>query len=280
MTTKFKIFAGSDGTSSETTVSETQNAQTTVEEAQTVKQEESVKTDETKKTDEQKHGMSEADHKLLKDIMKKKEELTSAKAEIAELKKTVEAIESLGGLEKLASMIHAEEDKQKKELEAKGEWDKLKKQMSEDHAKAMNEIQKKLNEVSAQYESSQKQIVELTIGAQFNNSQYIAKELVLTPSKTRIVYGEYFDLVDGQVVGYDKPRGQKGRTAYIDQYGNNLPFDAALAKIVEADPDAESMMKSKMKAGAGSSSKMSSAVPPQQGTTAQDKILKGLSLIK
>lgn len=269
MTTKFKIFAGSDGTSSENQKTEEnedkQGDQTKVE----------PKPDETPKKDE--HGMSDADHKLLKDIMKKKEELKTAQAQIAEFKKKLEEVENLGGIEKLSAMLKAEEDKQKKELEAKGEWEKLKKQMSDDHVKAMSEIQKQLEAEKAKNVESEKRIIELTIGAKFANSQYINEQLTLTPNKARVIYDDYFDLVDGQVVGFDKPRGQKDRTPFVDQYGNHLPFDSAMEKIITADPDADFLLKSKIKSGAGSSSKAKSVQENAKGLTAVEQIAKGLA---
>lgn len=274
MTTKFKIFAGSDGTSSENPKPENNDDNKQVDQTKV-----EPKTDEPPKK-EGERGMSDADHKLLKDIMKKKEELKTAQAQIAEFKKKLEEVESLGGIEKLSAMLKAEEDKQKKELEAKGEWEKLKKQMSEDHVKAMSEIQKQLEAEKAKNVESEKRIIELTIGAKFANSQYINEQLTLTPSKARVIYDDYFDLVDGQVVGFDKPRGQKDRTPFVDQYGNNLPFDSAMEKIITADPDADFLLKSKVKGGAGSTSKSKSVQETMKGLTTIEQIARGLSNLK
>ena len=177
-------------------------------------------------------------------------------------------------------MLKAEEDKQKKELEAKGEWEKLKKQMSEDHVKAMSDIQKQLEAEKAKNVESEKRIIELTIGAKFANSQYINDQLTLTPNKARVIYNDYFDLVDGQVVGYNKPRGQKDRAPFVDQYGNNLPFDSAMEKIITSDPDADFLLKSKIKSGAGSSSKAKSVQENTKGLSAIEQIAKGLATLK
>lgn len=275
MTTKFKIFAGSDGTSSEN-----QKVEDNDNNKQAEQSKENPKPDDAQNKKEGEHGMSEADHKLLKDIMKKKEELKTAQAQIAEFKKKLEEVENLGGIEKLSAMLKAEEDKQKKELEAKGEWEKLKKQMSDDHVKAMSEIQKQLEVEKAKNVESEKRIIELTIGAKFANSQYINEQLTLTPNKARVIYDDYFDLVDGQVVGFDKPRGQKDRAPFVDQYGNNLPFDSAMEKIISADPDADFLLKSKIKSGAGSSSKTKSVQETTKGLTTIEQIAKGLSNLK
>jgi hypothetical protein len=53
-------------------------------------------------------------------------------------------------------------------------------------------------------------------------------------------------------VVYDKPAGAKDRAPLVDAKGDPLPFDAAIAKLVDADEDRDSMKKSKMKPGSGS----------------------------
>lgn len=270
MTNKFKIFAGSDGTEQ-------------TSEEKTVEKETSEAQEPEKKVakEEKSSSMTDNEAKLLKDVMKKKEQLAEAQGKINELSKSLDAINALGGLEKLSAMIHAEEAKQKEELEKKGEWEKLKKQMSEDHTKAMAEIQKQLQESTKLYQDSQKKIIELTLGAQFNSSKFIAEELTLPPSKARVVYEQYFDLVDGKVVGYDKPRGQEGRTPLVDQFSNNLSFDEAMKKIVEADPDSESLLRSKVKSGSGSQPSNKSIKPENTTTlTGLEMISAGLRKLK
>jgi hypothetical protein len=54
------------------------------------------------------------------------------------------------------------------------------------------------------------------------------------------------------VVAYDKPAGATDRTVLVDGSGNPLSFDKAIERIVDADPDRDTLRKSKMRAGAGS----------------------------
>ncbi|UUZ75518.1 hypothetical protein LP414_27770 [Polaromonas sp. P1(28)-13] len=83
------------------------------------------------------------------------------------------------------------------------------------------------------------------------------------------------------MVGYDKPRGAANRTALIDQHGSNVDFDVSLRKIVEADPDKDHMLKSKVKAGAGSSSKPNVDVrKPAAGGDSLSKISAGMGALK
>ena len=86
------------------------------------------------------------------------------------------------------------------------------------------------------------------------------------------------------MVGYDKPRGSAGRAQLVDQLGNPVAFEDAMRKIIEADPDKDSLLRSKVKQGANSQSTAATKVPsgqPQQ-LDATSKIamgLKGLNLL-
>lgn len=266
---KFLMFAGSDGTqTSEEVVAE----ETKVEEGKA----EAVAAEPEKKES----SISDSEAKLLKENMKKKAQIQELQGKVEELSKAIETFKGLGSFEELSAMIKSRKDEETKQMEAKGEWEKLKKQMGEDHAKAMAEINTQMEELNKKYEESQHRIIELTVGSEFANSTFISNELTLTPAKARVIYGDYFELKDGKVVGYDKPRGTEGRTAFVDQYGNTLPFNEALKKIVSADPDVESLMKSKSKPGAGSTSHKSTVQKPNfNSKTGQDKISAGLNAL-
>lgn len=106
----------------------------------------------------------------------------------------------------------------------------------------------------------QAQIVELTVGHSFDNSGFIRDEMVLTPRKARVVYGDHFDVEDGRLVGYDKPRGTGERTKLVDGKGEPLGFEEAMRKIVEIDPDRDNLLKSKLKQGADSADKKPAVV--------------------
>lgn len=165
-------------------------------------------------------------------------------------------------------------------LEASGEWARLKERMSAEHTSGTQALKDQVTALQTQLNSSQRSIDDLSVGTHFSQSGFIADELVLTPSKARVVYGSHFDLVEGKVVGFDKPRGDANRTALVDQHGNSVDFDAALRKIVDADPDKDHMLKSKVKPGAGSASKPSVNVQKPVLTDSISKISAGLSALK
>jgi hypothetical protein len=215
--------------------------------------------------------------------MKKKEQLDKANAELAKARETLKNFDGIDP-DAVKKLLADQRTAEEKALEAKGDWDRLKTRMAEEHGKEVKTLQQQIEQLSQQLNSTQGTIKDLSIGTQFSQSKFIAEELTLTPSKARVVYGEYFDVENGQVVGYDKPRGAANRTAMVDQYGNAVGFEDALRKIVEADPDKDHLLKSKMKPGAGSDSRKPAGgnVKTESNVDGISKIasgLKGLNII-
>jgi hypothetical protein len=195
---------------------------------------------------------SDAEAKLLKESM-------ARKAKIDELEKKLKSYEGVDPEEfkKLkeaeATAAEARKAAEKAELEKRGEFDRLKQQMIAEHENAMKALRDEIAAAKAADAAKHGQIVELTIGQAFANSKFITDELTLTPRKTRSVYGDHFEVKDGAVVAYDKPAGASNRTVLVDGRGEPLSFEEAIKKLVEADPDRDSMLKSKLKAGSGAS---------------------------
>jgi len=223
---------------------------------------------------------SDEEARLLKENMKKKEQLDKANAE---LKKAQEMLKSFEGIDPVAvkKLLEDQRTAEEKALEAKGDWDRLKARMAEEHGKEVQTLQEQIKQLSEQLNNTQGTIKDLSIGTQFSQSKFIAEELTLTPAKARVIYGDYFDVEDGKVVGYDKPRGAANRTAIVDQYGNSVAFEDALRKIVEADPEKDHLLKSKMKPGAGSDSrKPAGSTKPEVPADGISKIASGLKGLK
>jgi hypothetical protein len=96
------------------------------------------------------------------------------------------------------------------------------------------------------------QISNLTVGSAFAQSTYIKDDLVIPPSKVKSLYGSHFEFQDGRAVAYDKPAGVAERTMLVDAKGDPLDFESAIKKIIDADPDRDQLLKSKIKPGSGS----------------------------
>lgn len=245
--------------------------------------------EESKKADET--GMSEADAKLLKEVMQKKDKIKEQQDTLETQQSTIEGLQEqlkkFDGLdlERVGNLIQEADKAEEKRLEDKGEWNRLKDRMAEQHAqeleKVKSELASEIEGLQAQLEQANVQTVELTVGNAFSSSQFIGEELVLTPSKARTVYGSHFEVQDGQVVAYDAPKGSAERTMLIDANGSPLAFDESMRKIIDSDADRDSLIRSKMKKGAGSNSNNSqdpgANASPVSGV---DKIQAGLLNLK
>lgn len=225
-------------------------------------------------------GPTDAEAKLLKEVMEKKEALKKVNAEKAELAEKLARFDGVD-LEAVKQLLAEKQERENAELERKGEWDRLKAQMAEQHKKELErltgEATGKVSELSEKLSKREREIQELTIGRSFSESSFIRDSLTLTPSKARVVYGAHFDLVDGKIVGYDKPAGSAERTALVDGNGDPLAFEKAIEKLVELDPDRDQMLKSKIRAGAGSDNDSDAKKREKdKHLTGRDRILAGL----
>lgn len=233
------------------------------------------------KSGEKAEGKSEADKptdreaQLLKEVMAKKQ-----------LAKDLEAkLKAFGDVtpEKIQSLLTAEQERQaqevereKQDMEKRGEWDRLKETIVGEHQKVLSEKDSQISELLEKQSALSKQIEDMTVGSDFSNSQFITNELLLTPSKARVVYGSHFEVKDGQVVAYDKPAGAKDRTMLVDGRGEALNFDAAIKKLVDADPERDSLIRAKAKPGVGSN-KPEAGAPSKSVASGVSRISAGLA---
>ena len=188
---------------------------------------------------------------LLKEVMDKKTKLKDAQAEAAAAKKALEAYEGVDPV-KVKELLRKEADAEKAAAEAKGDFDRVKQMMADEHAKQTKTLQEQIDALTDQLKSKNSVIDELTIGNAFGNSTYIKDSLVLSSEKTRQLYGAHFEMQDGVLVGYDKPASAKTRTMLVNASGDPLPFEQALERIIDADPDKKTVLKSRTKPGSAS----------------------------
>lgn len=198
--------------------------------------------------------------KLLKENMRRKDELKRLSQEREQLKATLAQFEGINidEVKKLvADKQAAEEDKLKKS----GEWDRLKAQIVEAHSREKQTLAEQLKAKDEESAALRSSIAELTVGNAFGNSKFITNDLTIPANKARALYGSHFSFEDGQVVAYDKPAGAKERTMLVNGAGDPLSFEDALQKIVQSDPDYPSLAKSRIRVGANSGSKGSDKAP-------------------
>ncbi|MFK3740959.1 DUF6651 domain-containing protein [Massilia sp. TN1-12] len=220
---------------------------------------------------------TDAEAKLLKEVMQKKEALKVAEADAAAAKARLAEFDGVDPAE-IKKLLSERKTAEEAALAAKGDFETLKTRMAEEHTKVTTALQDQVNALTQQLAAKDRIVDELSVGTQFSQSAFIKDETTIPPAKARALYGAHFDLEDGKVVGYDKPRGAAGRAPLVDQLGNNVAFEDAMRKIIEADPDKDSLLRSKVKPGAGSTSAAPGKVvtPPAANLNTTSKIAAGL----
>lgn len=213
---------------------------------------------------ESKQKPTDAEAKLLKEVMDKKTALRKTQAELEEVKNKLKDFEGLDAAE-LRALLEEKKALETRKLEEKGEWDRLKAQMVEENKKAVDAVNAQLAAEKARADGLARQVAELTVGGAFTSSAFIKEELTLPASKARALYGAHFeyDAEKGAVVAYDKAAGSAERTIMVDAQGEPLSFEAALKKLVDADPDRDQITKSKVKVGTGSRTTEKGKAPAQ-----------------
>jgi len=222
---------------------------------------------------EEKSKVSDAEAKLLKELMKHKEAAKKAAAE----KKALE--EKYAGLDvdEIKALLAKREEDETNALEKKGEYDRLLAKQREAADAKIKEALEKAEKAEQDKATLLKQIEALTTGNAFSNSKFVTEKLTLTPAKAKALYGSHFDFVDGKMVAYDKPRGEADRTPIVDATGETVSFEAAIEAIINEDPDKDYLIKADIKPGAASKQSNVEKKPqyPQFADTT-DKIAAGL----
>jgi len=220
---------------------------------------------------------SDAEAKLLKEVMDKKRALEAANTQLAQVNEKLKQFEGIDATA-VRQLLKDKEEQERQQAEARGDYEKLKKQMADSHAAEKTTLQGTIDLATASIASLQKQIADLTVGGAFSASSFIAEDLTLPVSKARALYGSHFEFKDGAIVAYDKPASSADRAPLVDAAGTPLSFDAAFRKIVDADPDKDQLYRSKAKPGAGSSSQRvrTPRVERDETLTGTDRIAQGL----
>lgn len=198
--------------------------------------------------------------KLLKENMRRKDELKKLAEEREQLKNALAQFDGLDPND-IKKLVTEKQTAEEERLKKAGEWDRLKTQMVEVHNREKQTLAEQLKAKDEELLNLRSTIGELTVGNAFGNSKFIQNDLTIPPNKARALYGSHFEFEEGRIVGYDKPAGAKDRTMLIDGTGDPLAFEEALQKIVQADPDYTSLAKSKIKVGANSGTKGSDKAP-------------------
>jgi hypothetical protein len=214
---------------------------------------------------------SDAEAKLLKELMALKDKAKQADAELKAFKDAAGELKS----DELKALIDAKKEADRQALEKRGEYDRILEQVKTEHAKELDKLKAELDQYKLEVSKRDESLVELTVGRSFSESAFIREKSVLPASIARNQFGAYVDLVDGAAVVYDKPRGAAERTPFVGADGKPKSFDEGLAALYAAHPDHESLIKAQGKPGAGSHSADQGKKPQNE----QTQVLSGVSRI-
>jgi hypothetical protein len=201
-----------------------------------------------KPKDDKNPKLTDSEAKLLKEVMAQKKAAKEATDKAKALEDRYAGID----IDKLLEAAQKAEDAENDRLKREGDYERLLQKTREAHEREVNETKLKLKELTDAAKASRKEAEAATVINAFASSRYVLDNLTLTANKTKALYGDYFDTVDGVLVGFDKPKGSPNRTKLVDGSGDAVSFDEAMKQIVDADPDKETLIKSNLGNGAGS----------------------------
>lgn len=213
---------------------------------------------------------------LLKESMKRKGNELSLKEKLAKYgdiapERAIELVQAE------SAALKAREDAERLELERRGEFDAVKKQMVEAHGKDLEGRDSRISALEAEIAGMKSKLVEKTIGTSFGESPFLREKVLMTPAKARVVYGNHFEInEDGQVVGYDKPAGAKDRAVLVDGNGSPLAFEGAIERILRADPEVDALLRSEAKQGVGSKTTTKPKLSTDVKKSTLDKLTAGI----
>lgn len=221
---------------------------------------------------------SDAEAKLIKEVMAKKELLKKQADDLAAAQAALKQFEGID-VEAVKQLMADQKAAAEKKLAEAGEWDRLRKQMADENERVVAGVRAENQTLQSTLQSTQAMIADLTVGASFSSSAFVREDLIIPASKVRALFGGHFEFKDGKVVGYDKPAGASERTPLVDATGESLSFEAALRKIVEADADRDGLLRSKAKPGAGSSGQQKQTPPDKrfEAVSGRDRIAAALA---
>jgi hypothetical protein len=191
---------------------------------------------------------SDAEAKLLKEVMTFKTKLKAVETEHAKFTgiDPEQARAVLARQGEIAAQTRAIEHQR---LIDAGDWDGMRARLAGEHAAEKRAIESTITDRESQIAGLTNAIHELTIGDAFARSMFFRTETMLPPSKARRVYEANCELgSDGIIRVFDAPLGAPNREPLVNGNGEPLPFDEAMKRIVEADPDKDHLLRAKSRA--------------------------------
>ena len=217
-------------------------------------------------------GVSDDAAKLLKEVMTLKAANRATAERLAQFTAAGATPERVAQLEAdaAASATRQAQDRENAALAA-GDWETVRASLAATHKAEKQAVLDQLTAAEKATADADSTVRDLSIGAAFANSKYLA-ETILPAAKARKLYGDHFDFEDGKVVAYDAPHGAGNRAPLVDGTGQPLPFDVAMKRIVDGDPDRDQLLRQNRTTGKGGKGKE----PAHSVGSGIDRIAAGL----
>lgn len=184
---------------------------------------------------------------------KAKADAAKVKAEAAKFK-GIDPDKARADAKKVEEAEKAKRNAEKAAAEAAGNLERLRELQNEDHQRELSAERDARAAAEARAAEAEARLARALVSSAFASSSFIAGETVLSAAKAQRLYGDYVEIKDGEVIVYDKPAGENRRAIVMDSRGNALPFNDAIKKVIESDPDKDTFLKTKIKPGAQSKS--------------------------
>lgn len=162
--------------------------------------------------------------------------------------------------------------------EAAGNWERVRELMNTERDAREAALNAQITALTTERDASRAAANDGLVTSAFAGSEFVTKKMALPQSKVRQLYGAHTEVEDGAIVVYDQPRGAAKRTKLVDGKGNALGFDAAMERIINADPDKDRLLASTIVPGPGS--RPSDAPAPDAGKSRQQRLAEGIAALR
>lgn len=191
---------------------------------------------------------SDAEAKLLKELMSLKAKQKAADEELKVLKSALGETSA----DDIKLMLEQKKADAIAAQEKRGEYDRILEQVKAEHARETSTLSEQIAALNLQVIEKDDSLMNLTVGRAFSESPFIRDKSRIPASIARKEFGSFVDIVDGQAVVYDKPRGASERTPIVDGSGKPKSFEDGIQALYANHPDSSALIRAQVKPGAGS----------------------------
>lgn len=210
-------------------------------------------------------------------------EADAAKAEVARLQAIADQFAGIdpekakADAAAVAAAEAARVEAEKAAAKAEGNFEKLRELQAAETQAAIDAANAAKEAAIKEAAEARAELNRARIDTAFANSRFLQENTILSGPKAQRLFADHVEVENGKVVLYDKPAGEAKRAKVMDNKGNPLSFDAAIEKIINADADKDTLLKSKVVPGAGSTT---TEGKPANQTSRHDKLAQGLRKLR